>query len=176
MRSIYSIIRILWNYDDPMTSVKAQRRSTPQPTWGDRCGTGHWLIILRPMNSIAPAPPNPSSELLRVYYDGGCPICRAEISAYQRAPGGESICWTDVTRSTPDALGTDLDPKLALARFHVRKPDGTLLSGAAAFVEVWGHLRNWRWLSAVGRLPGVLLLMEFGYRMFLKLRPLWRKA
>lgn len=31
MRSIYSIIRILWNYDDPMTIVKAQGRSTPQP-------------------------------------------------------------------------------------------------------------------------------------------------
>ncbi len=128
------------------------------------------------MNTPASASSDPPMDLLQVYYDGGCPVCRAEISAYQRAPGGETICWTDVTKASPDALGTDLDPKAALERFHVRRSDGRLLNGAAAFVEVWGHLRNWRWLSRVARLPGALILMEVGYRIFLKVRPLWRKA
>jgi predicted DCC family thiol-disulfide oxidoreductase YuxK len=58
-----------------------------------------------------------------------------------------------------------------MIRFHVFKPNGELISGAAAFVHVWEQLPKWRLLAVIAKFPGVLELMEFGYNSFLKIRP-----
>jgi predicted DCC family thiol-disulfide oxidoreductase YuxK len=110
-----------------------------------------------------------------VYYDGGCPLCRAEIASYQRAPGGESVRWVDAQSCEPSQLGAGLDRSTALARLHVRRADGSLLKGAAAFAEIWAALPRWRWLARVTRLPGMLTVLDLGYSAFLRVRPLWRK-
>jgi len=110
-----------------------------------------------------------------VYYDGGCPLCRAEIAGYQRAEAGGALCWVDANAGGAAALGPGLDRAAALARLHVRRADGTLLRGAAAFAEIWAALPRWRWLARVARLPGVLPCLDLGYTIFLRLRPLWRR-
>lgn len=114
------------------------------------------------------------SDALCVYYDGGCPLCRAEIANYQRTRGGDTLQWVDATACGPAALGPGLDVPTALARLHVRQPDGTLLQGAAAFVAIWSQLQRWRWLARVAQVPGMLTLLELAYTGFLKVRPLWR--
>lgn len=125
---------------------------------------------------------NPASDITRidaqtrVYFDGACPLCRAEIAAYQRADGGDGLRWVDVTRCDAAELGPDLDRSTALARMHVRRADGTLVQGAAAFVEIWAVLRRWRWLARLAGVPGVLPLMDLAYLGFLKVRPLWRRG
>ena len=58
-----------------------------------------------------------------------------------------------------------------MQRFHVIKPDGDLVSGAAAFVHVWEQLPRWRRLAALTKIPGALCVMELGYTNFLKIRP-----
>ncbi|MEQ8964484.1 MAG: M24 family metallopeptidase, partial [Azospirillaceae bacterium] len=59
----------------------------------------------------------------------------------------------------------------ALARFHVRRPDGALVDGAAAFVEIWARVSGFGWMARLSRLPGAMPVLEAGYRVFLKLRP-----
>lgn len=117
-----------------------------------------------------------ASPGLTVYYDGACPVCSREIALYRRQPGGESCCWVDATRADPMQLGADLDPHRALARLHVRRPDGTLVDGAAAFALLWQRFPKTRWLGRVAALPPVTALLEGVYRVFLRLRPLWRAA
>lgn len=51
------------------------------------------------------------------------------------------------------------------------KPNGDLVSGAAAFVHVWEQLPGWRQLASVAKIPGALDIMDFGYEKFLKIRP-----
>jgi len=58
-----------------------------------------------------------------------------------------------------------------MKRFHVRASDGRVLSGAAAFVEVWTRLPGWRWAARAASLPGALIVLEWGYRIFLRVRP-----
>ena len=116
----------------------------------------------------------PPADALCVYYDGGCPLCRAEIASYQKTEGGASLRWVDAHAGSAAALGPDLDAATALARMHVRRADGTLLKGAAAFAEIWSQLPRWRWLARLARLPGMLPVLDVLYTVFLAVRPLWR--
>jgi predicted DCC family thiol-disulfide oxidoreductase YuxK len=127
-------------------------------------------------NTVNPTPDKAChGAQARVYFDGACPLCSAEIAAYQRAEGGDGLRWVDVTRCEAAELGPDLDRSTALARMHVRRADGTLVQGAAAFVEIWAVLRRWRWLARIALIPGVLPLMDLAYLVFLRVRPLWRR-
>ncbi|MFN9448633.1 MAG: demethoxyubiquinone hydroxylase family protein [Rubrivivax sp.] len=120
----------------------------------------------------------PSAEAttasLTVYFDGQCPVCSREVALYRRQAGAESCHWVDASECAPSALGEGLGREQALARMHVRRADGELVSGAQAFAALWqalpsmrrwGQLAGWRPLNAV---------LELAYRMFLRLRPLWR--
>jgi 3-demethoxyubiquinol 3-hydroxylase len=114
---------------------------------------------------------------LTVCFDGSCPLCQREVAMYQRLPADGAVNWVDVSRQTAAAAAEEATwgpaPSSAelMARFHVRRADGQWLSGAAAFVELWRSLPGWRWLARAARVPGVLPLMELGYRAFPPLRP-----
>lgn len=118
--------------------------------------------------------PTPDDARTTVYFDGACPVCAREVAMYRRQPGGEALAWVDVSRCEASALGADLDRPTALARMHVRRADGRLVSGAAAFVALWQVLPRWAWLGRLfGSRPAVALL-EFAYRGFLVVRRVWR--
>lgn len=120
--------------------------------------------MLKPGPDASDAPP------LTVLYDGACPLCRREIGFYQRLSPTTPLCFADVSDAA-QALPPGTTRDQLLARFHVRGPDGQLLSGAAAFLALWAVLPGWRWLARLGRVPGVPWLMERGYRGFLRFRP-----
>ncbi len=122
---------------------------------------------------LAPTAPV-SAEGPCVYFDGACPLCSREIATYQRAQGGDQLQWVDAAVCPAPALGAALPREDALARLHVRLPDGRLLSGAAAFVAIWQRLPAFRGLALLARVPGAVWAMEMLYRGFLAVRPLWR--
>lgn len=113
----------------------------------------------------------PTEDQTTVYFDGACPLCRAEIGLYRKGDSACALRMVDVSQPDP-ALPQGLDRGRAMARFHVRTADGRLLSGAAAFVEVWRQLPRWRWAARVASLPGVVPVLEIGYRLFLPVRPM----
>jgi predicted DCC family thiol-disulfide oxidoreductase YuxK len=121
------------------------------------------------MDRIANAP------AATVYYDGACPICSREIAQYRKAEGADRVAFVDVAASSGEALGPDLTRDAALARMHVRRADGTLVSGAAAFAELWRQLPTLAWAGRIASSPLVLPVLEVGYRGFLRLRRLWRR-
>lgn len=111
---------------------------------------------------------------LTVFYDGGCAVCSREIGFYQRLRGADQFYWVDVAHCEPAALGADLTREAALARLHVRAPNGRLLSGARAFAALWSALPATRVLGRIAGQPGIVQLLEWGYRGFLQVRRLWR--
>ena len=115
------------------------------------------------------------TEKLRVFFDGGCPLCRKEIGVYKDADKAGKIFWLDVS-AEQQAEPLPLPREKLLARFHVQSPEGQLISGARGFIEMWRQLPRWRWLAAACRIPGAPTLLEIGYRGFLKLRPVIQRT
>jgi predicted DCC family thiol-disulfide oxidoreductase YuxK len=110
-----------------------------------------------------------------VYFDGTCPLCRAEIGYYRRKDQVGALCFVDISEAgatPPEGIAQ----QRAMKRFHVRASDGRVLSGAAAFVEVWTRLPRWRWAARTASVPGALIALELGYRMFLPVRPFISRA
>ncbi len=110
---------------------------------------------------------------LRVYYDGGCPVCSREIAFYRSRQGAAGFEWVDVTRGDAE-LGPGLTPEAALARLHVRTAAGELLSGARAFAAMWRMMPGFRWVGWLLMIPPLGTLAEWAYRGFLVGRRLWR--
>ena len=122
----------------------------------------------RPAQAGGDTPP------LTVLYDAACPLCRREIAVYRGLRSDTPLCFADVS-ADDTALPPGTTRAQLLARFHVRRADGQLLSGAAAFLALWSELPGWRWLARVGRLPGAAWVMERVYRLFLRMRPLLQR-
>ncbi len=117
-----------------------------------------------------------ATPVCTVYFDGACPVCSREIAHYKTRAGAERLAFVDVSAAPgADDPAPDLSRTEALARMHARLPDGTLVSGAAAFAALWSALPGWRWLGRLVALPGPRYLAEGAYRLFLFARPLWRR-
>ena len=119
-----------------------------------------------------------SPETLTVLYDGGCPLCRREIAHVKglaERRSDSSLCFVDISSGSDHDNTFTAERSTLLARFHVQRADGSRLDGAQAFVAMWSRLPGWRYLALMARLPGMLALMEFAYRGFLKLRPMLQK-
>lgn len=111
-------------------------------------------------------------ETLTVLFDGACPLCRREVGMYQALKPIQpehSVAWLDVSQASTGL--TPQDRERYLTRFHVRQADGSLLSGAAAFVALWRVMPGWHWLARFASLPGVTPALELMYRGFLRIRP-----
>lgn len=105
-----------------------------------------------------------------VYFDGSCSLCRAEIGYYRRKDQDHALCFVDISE-TGAIPPEGITQERAMKRFHVLASDGRVLSGAVAFVAVWTRLPRWRWAARAASLPGALITLEWGYRLFLPVRP-----
>ncbi len=119
-------------------------------------------------------PQSTDQGALLVVYDAGCPVCRREIGLYERLQPLAPLCFLPV--DSPHLPAHAPSTQLLLARLHARLPNGLWISGAAAFVALWARLPGWRWLARLAQLPGITPALEWGYRFFLTVRPLWRPA
>lgn len=112
-----------------------------------------------------------TTSTLTVLYDGGCPLCRAEINHYRGLAAGRMIEFEDIAANPQFAGVCGLTPEAALARFHVRHGD-RVISGAAAFAALWKQLPGgWYWLGMLASLPLLSGVFELTYRLFLRFRP-----
>lgn len=105
---------------------------------------------------------------LIIWHDGGCPLCRREIALMKRLDRRGVIRFVDASIEKDEAC--PIDRGALLDRFHACE-DGELLSGAAAFAAMWRAIPVLRPLGLAARVPVVLTLLEYGYRVFLRVRP-----
>ncbi|MCD8503704.1 MAG: DCC1-like thiol-disulfide oxidoreductase family protein [Burkholderiaceae bacterium] len=103
-------------------------------------------------------------------------MCTKEIAYYQRLDTAHRVQWVDVAGPNP-SCPIGYDQQTLLARFHVKdlKAD-QIYDGAAGFAKLWSAMPTpWKQLGAVASLPPVTWLLELGYRLTLKIRPMLTK-
>ena len=113
---------------------------------------------------------------LTIYYDGACPVCSREIAMYRRQAGAEQSEWVDASTCPESALGAGLSRGAALARFHVRRSDGTLVDGMRGFASLWRTLPRFAWAGRIASFGPLSSLLAAAYNAFLWVRPLWQGA
>ncbi len=120
--------------------------------------------------SLTASPETPDGGAMTVMFDGACPLCRREVGLYRGLEPLQPLQWLDVSAETT-TFADPQDRSRFMARFHVKRADGKLLSGAQAFVALWLQLPGWRWLGHAASLPGITALLELIYVGFLRIRP-----
>ncbi|MGB1235284.1 MAG: thiol-disulfide oxidoreductase DCC family protein [Planktomarina sp.] len=98
----------------------------------------------------------------RVLYNGACPICSREISAYERyaAKRDLNVGFEDLNASDLSEWG--IDAVDAAKRIHVMH-NGQVISGLPAFALVWDEMPKMRWLAWIVRLPVVRTILGLFY-------------
>ena len=115
-----------------------------------------------------------SAPRTTVYFDGACPLCRREISLLQKMDRKERLLFRDI--SSPQAAAfCPLPQERMLAQFHVRRADGVMMVGAAAFLTAYSHITGLGWLDWFRRSKYACGLLDHVYRLFLKVRPRFQR-
>lgn len=109
---------------------------------------------------------------LTVWFDGGCPLCRREISLIKRLDSRGAIRFVDLAGQQGEC---PLDRAELLAKFHAREEGGPLLSGAAAFAAMWRNIPLLRPIGVLARWRPALWLLDRLYMLFLRVRPALQK-
>lgn len=98
-----------------------------------------------------------------VLFNGRCPICAAEIAQYRRTADRIDAPLRFEDLHDADLASWTLTTQEAKRRLHARLPDGTRLSGIAAFAAVWDHLPRMRWMARIVRMPGLRWVAAWVY-------------
>ena len=94
---------------------------------------------------------------------------------YRRQDGSEVIDWLDVSRLEDVEIPLGLSREAVLARFHVIGANDSIFTGAAGFVALWKELPKFQRFARLVDFPPILFIFEFGYTLFLYLRPLLQR-
>ena len=111
------------------------------------------------------------SSPLTVFFDGSCPICSKEIAFYKTQVGADTLSWVDVSDGKTTITQETKSREELMARFHVQNSDGQLVSGGAAFAELWAALPAFKIIGKLFKLPVFSFMIDIGYDFFLVVRP-----
>lgn len=114
---------------------------------------------------------NVENSKIKVYFDGLCHLCSAEIVHYRKLRGSENIIFLDITSSEFNAALEGVDPVRVHREMHVRKADGTFAIGVDAFIAIWNELPRYRFAARWGNYPLPKLFLRAGYKIFATIRP-----
>jgi len=98
-----------------------------------------------------------------VIYDGVCELCQSGIYWISRRAVRGDIEFLPCQSAERRARFPTLDEARCLEAIHLVLANGRVLTGHAAIPEILRHLKGWRWLAALFRLPGLGWLASLVY-------------
>lgn len=90
-----------------------------------------------------------------MYFNGDCPVCRAEMTHYAQlcATSQPTFRFVDSMRRPDELLQCGLRREHLERRVYLRDTGGRILSGMPALLYLWSRMPEYRWLSRLLGLP-----------------------
>jgi predicted DCC family thiol-disulfide oxidoreductase YuxK len=98
-----------------------------------------------------------------VIYDGACALCQGGIAWISRRAVRGELEFLPCQSSERRARFPEMQEATCLEAIQLVLADGRVLAADAAIPEILRHLRGWRWLAALLRLPGARALAPPAY-------------
>ena len=96
---------------------------------------------------------------MKVYFNGSCKICNAEINHYKKKTC--DINYVDISKNKDEHI-KHLSKKDLFRRMHVYH-DGKIISGSESFLVLWETLPRWRYLSFFLKFPLLRQIWKIAY-------------
>ena len=96
---------------------------------------------------------------MKVYFNGSCNICNAEINHYKKKT--YDINYVDISKNKDEHI-KHLSKKDLFRRMHIYH-DGKIISGSESFLVLWDTLPRWRYLSFFLKLPLLRQIWKIAY-------------
>ncbi len=108
---------------------------------------------------------------LTLLYDGGCPLCRREVSFLRRRDAGRDLlAFVDIDDPAYDPdLHAGIGYREAMGSIHAIDADGTVLRDVEVFRRAY-ELIGLGWIYAPTRWPLLRPLAEGAYSLWARLR------
>jgi predicted DCC family thiol-disulfide oxidoreductase YuxK len=106
---------------------------------------------------------------LTVYYDGSCPLCRAEMQSLMQRNTERRVAFTDASQPGFDAAALGLSQQALMKALHVRTAQGQWLIAIPAFEALYRAL-GLHGVAAVLRQPLLARLAERIYPVIVRNR------
>jgi predicted DCC family thiol-disulfide oxidoreductase YuxK len=112
-----------------------------------------------------------SQELqkLTLFYDGACPLCRAEILFLSRRSSATLLDFVDINSQLYDPVEIGVSCEQALASMYGQYANGELIDGVSVFPEAYRRA-GLPFLAWAFSQKAMQPLLQIGYRFFAKNR------
>jgi predicted DCC family thiol-disulfide oxidoreductase YuxK len=106
---------------------------------------------------------------LTIFYDGGCPLCMAEMCQLQASDRDGKLVFVNLHDVDFSERYPHIDPVRADRLLHGQLESGELLHGLDVTCLAWSLVGKHKWLSVL-RWPILRPLSDLAYRLFARYR------
>lgn len=106
---------------------------------------------------------------LTIFYDGGCPLCMAEMRQLQASDRDGSLVFANLQDADFAQRYPHIDPVRADRLLHGQLESGELLQGLDVTCLAWSLVGKHQWLSVL-RWPILRPFADLVYRLFARYR------
>ena len=111
---------------------------------------------------------------LRIFYDGGCPLCLAEMKHLLSLDINQSIDLVDINQQGFEEKYPEINKRKADAILHGQLANGSIIVGLDVTHKAWTLVGKGHW-TAILRWPVIRFFTDLAYLIFAKYRhPLTR--
>lgn len=104
-----------------------------------------------------------------IFFDGGCPLCAAEIGHLEKLDRDHKIAFEDIYAPNFSERFPHIEVSKADKILHGQWADGTMIYGLDVTYHSWALVGKKHWV-AILRWPVFKQLAQLGYRFFARYR------
>lgn len=106
---------------------------------------------------------------LKIYYDGGCPLCLAEMKHLLKLDQQKKLVLIDINQQDFEQKYPHINRREADRILHGELADGNIILGLDVTHKAWSLVGKGKWTAMI-RLPIIGTVADFAYLQFARHR------